>query len=55
MESIKKYADDIALTCMDKNMTFKELDALSSAFGGYLRYIGCEPGDRIALMMPNLL
>lgn len=54
-ESFKKFADRPAFVFMGKTMTFRELDEKSAAFGAYLRSRGLEPGDRVALMMPNLL
>lgn len=36
-------------------MTFRELDEYSNYFGAYLRHLGLEAGERIAIMMPNLL
>lgn len=54
-ESFVKYANQPAFIFMGKSMTFKELDEKSLAFGAYLRSRGLEPGDRVALMMPNLL
>ncbi|PHI19580.1 long-chain-fatty-acid--CoA ligase [Lewinellaceae bacterium SD302] len=44
-----------AFSCMGKRLTFAETDRLSTAFGAYLHYRGLQPGDRVALMMPNLL
>ena len=40
---------------MDKQLTFGQLDKYSSQFAAYLHSRGLEPGDKIALMMPNLL
>ncbi|MBC7774226.1 MAG: AMP-binding protein [Phycisphaerae bacterium] len=54
-ESFQKFADQPAFIFMGKTMTFRELDEKSMAFGAYLRSRGLAPGDRIALMMPNLL
>jgi long-chain acyl-CoA synthetase len=54
-ESVGKFADRPAYTCMGKSITFRELDALSSAFGAYLQANGCVKGTRVALMMPNIL
>ncbi len=54
-ESFRKYGDRYAFACMGKRMTFKELDAASAQFGAYLHSRGLKPGDKIALMMPNLL
>ncbi len=44
-----------AFSCMGKEMTYGEVDKLSDQFGAYLLSRGLEPGDRVAIMMPNLL
>ena len=54
-DCLKKYRDLPAFISMGKTLTFGELDALSTQFGAYLHARGLEPGDRIALMMPNML
>jgi long-chain acyl-CoA synthetase len=54
-ESLLKYADNTAFVFMGKSMTFGEVDRLSTQFAAYLQSRGLEPGDRIALMMPNML
>jgi len=54
-ETFKKYPDQVAFKCMGAQITFKQLDNLSYAFGAYLQQKGLEKGDKIALMMPNLL
>ncbi len=54
-ESVAKYAARPAFSCMGKSITFAELDTLSAAFGAWLQGIGCRPGTRVALMMPNIL
>src|SRR6202171_3282296 len=54
-ESVGRFADRPAYTCMGKTMTFRELDELSAAFGAYLQENGCGKGTRVALMMPNIL
>jgi long-chain acyl-CoA synthetase len=54
-ETFKKFAAKPAFTCMGKAMTFAEVDRLSMQFGAYLHSRGLEPGDKIGLMMPNLL
>ena len=54
-ESLKKYQHQPAFSSMGKDLTYAELDKLSTAFGAYLHYRGLQPGDRVALMMPNLL
>jgi long-chain acyl-CoA synthetase len=54
-ETFVKYAKKPAFSCMNKTITFAELDKMSKQFGAYLHSRGLEPGDKIALMMPNLL
>ena len=54
-EAFRKYAMLPAFTCMGKDLTYQQIDELSSRFGAYLQSRGLEPGDKIALMMPNLL
>jgi long-chain acyl-CoA synthetase len=40
---------------MGKTLTFRDIDRHSRDFAAYLQSRGLEPGDRIAIMMPNLL
>ena len=54
-EIFDKYRTQAAFACMGKALTFDEIDKKSKDFGAYLQSRGLEPGDRIALMMPNLL
>ncbi len=54
-DAFKKYSGKVAFSCMGKEITFSRLDKLSRDFGAYLHSRGLEPGDKIALMMPNLL
>lgn len=54
-ESLAKYKSLIGYSCMGKELTFGQVDNYSRHFGAYLLSRGLEPGDRIALMMPNLL
>ena len=44
-----------AFSCMGKELTYGEVDKLSDQFGAYLLSRGLEVGDRVAIMMPNLL
>ena len=54
-ESFKKFADSPAYVSMGKTLTFGEVDKLSTQFGAYLLSRGLVSGDRVAIMMPNLL
>jgi long-chain acyl-CoA synthetase len=54
-ETFAKFGPKPAFTCMGKTLSFSEIDKLSTQFGAYLHSRGLQPGDKIALMMPNLL
>ena len=54
-ESFDKYRESPAYTCMGRALSYGELDTLSLAFGAYLQSLGLKRGDRVALMMPNVL
>ena len=54
-ESFKKFSDRRAFICMDKSISYRELDELSAALGAYLQSKGLQKGARVALMMPNVL
>jgi long-chain acyl-CoA synthetase len=54
-ESFAKFADRKAFICMDKSITYRDLDEMSVALGAYLQSKGLAKGARVALMMPNVL
>ena len=54
-ESFAKYRERNAFFCMDKALTYGELDELSRAFGAWLQSKGLAKGARVAIMMPNVL
>lgn len=54
-EAFISYAKNTAFSCMGKNMSYKEVGILSTAFAGYLHSRGLKPGDAFALMLPNIL
>ncbi len=54
-EVFKKYKNQPAFSNMDKVLTFAQLDKKSNQFAAYLHSRGLKPGDKIGLMMPNLL
>lgn len=53
--SCKQYADRPAFTCMDKSMSYREMDEKSEALAAWLQSRGLVKGDRVAVMMPNVL
>lgn len=52
-EAYKAYPDKIAVHFMGKELTYKELYESSLKFANYLRSLGIEKGDRVAVMLPN--
>ncbi len=54
-EAFKKYADRKAYACMDKSITYGELDQMSQQMGAWLQSRGMKQGARVAIMMPNVL
>ncbi len=51
-----RFADSPAFINMGEVMTFRKLEERSRAFAAYLQDgLGLKRGDRVALMMPNLL
>ena len=54
-ESFAKFADRKAFICMDKSISYRDLDEMSLALAAYLQSKGLAKGARVALMMPNVL
>ena len=54
-EAFSRYATRPAYRCMDRIMSFAELDEASLAFAAWLQSQGLGKGQRVALMMPNVL
>ena len=55
-EAFKKFAQLPAFHNMGTSITYAELDAQGRKFGSYLQNdLKMVPGDRIAIMMPNIL
>ena len=54
--AVSQYADQPAFINMGAVMTYRKLEERSRAFAAYLQNgLGLKKGDRVALMMPNLL
>ncbi|WP_312663839.1 long-chain-fatty-acid--CoA ligase FadD [Pantoea sp. CTOTU49201] len=52
----EQYADQVAFINMGQPMTYRQLEKQSRAFAAWLQQgLGLQQGDRVALMMPNLL
>jgi long-chain acyl-CoA synthetase len=54
-ESFQKFADRNAYVCMDKFLTYAELDSFSRHAAAWLQSRGMQKGARVAVMMPNVL
>lgn len=54
-EAFAKYAARQAYVCMDKFITYADVDRLSRHLGAWLQAQGLQRGARVALMMPNVL
>jgi long-chain acyl-CoA synthetase len=54
-EAFRKFADRKAYVCMDKSITYGELDTLSAQMGAWLQNKGLKQGARVAIMLPNVL
>jgi len=54
--AIRRFADRPAFTNLGRTITYREYDNLSRRFAAWLQALpGVVPGDRIAIMLPNLI
>ncbi len=54
-ESCRRFANRPAYHNLGTTLTYREVERLSARFASYLTSIGLSRGDRVALMMPNIL
>jgi len=55
-QATQRYADQTAFINMGQPLSYRQLEQKSRAFAAYLQSgLGLKKGDRVALMMPNLL
>ncbi|MGF6807188.1 long-chain acyl-CoA synthetase [Paraburkholderia sp. Clong3] len=52
-ECIAQFRERVAYVSVGANLTYGELGRKASAFAAYLQSIGVEPGERVAIMLPN--
>ena len=53
-ESFVKYAERNAYVCMDKFLTYGEVDEISKKLGAWLQSRGLKKGARVAQIRPRL-
>jgi len=54
-ESCQRYADRTAFTSMGKGLTYAAMERESRKIAAFLQAQGLKKGDRVAVMMPNIL
>ena len=54
-EAIAQHRERDAFVCMDKRITYAELDRMATQVAAWLQASGLERGARVAIMMPNVL
>ena len=53
-DSFRKNAANPFSVCMDRWMSYAQLNSLSASIGAWLQHLGLEPDARVAIMLPNL-
>ncbi len=53
--SCEKFRDQVAYVNFGKELTYRQVDEYSRAFAAHMQSLGLQPGDRVAIMMPNVL
>ncbi|WP_064636873.1 AMP-binding protein [Moraxella catarrhalis] len=54
-QAFARFGNQVAFTCMDKSITYRQLDNYSRQMAAYLQSLGLVKGDKVAVMMPNIL
>lgn len=54
-EAFRTYPQRDAFACMERTLSYRELDDQSKAFAGWLQSLGVGKGSRVAIMLPNVL
>ncbi|WP_049750959.1 AMP-binding protein [Psychrobacter arcticus] len=53
--NFSRYGQKTAYICMGASITFKQLDLYSRQIASYLQSLGLVKGDKVGVMMPNIL
>lgn len=54
-ESFRAHGPQLAYRCMGADLTYAQLDQRSAAVAAWLQDQGVAPGERVAIMLPNVL
>lgn len=54
-QTAARFPENRALIFQGKAITYRELDDMVSRFASALKSLGVRPGDRVALLLPNLV
>jgi long-chain acyl-CoA synthetase len=54
-ESCRRYADRVAFSSMGQSITYRQLEVQTRKVAAWLQSLDLEKGDRVAVMMPNVL
>ncbi len=54
-DSFERFSDRTAFSFMGCDLSYAELDRHSQVFAAYLQSLGLLAGDRVAIMLPNVL
>ncbi|WP_233829453.1 AMP-binding protein [Paraburkholderia sp. ZP32-5] len=52
-ECVTQFRERVAYVSVGANLTYGELGRKANSFAAYLQSIGVEPGERVAIMLPN--
>lgn len=53
-EAFQRHKQEAATVCMERWMSYGQLDHFSAALGAWIQSQGLAPGDRVAVMLPNV-
>ncbi|GAF61553.1 LOW QUALITY PROTEIN: long-chain-fatty-acid-CoA ligase [Psychrobacter sp. JCM 18903] len=54
-QNFTKHAGKTAFVCMDAKLSYEDLDRYSKQIAAYLQSLGLKKGDKVGVMMPNIL